>query len=378
MQKLGFAVLSGLFVVMLFSFGCSSRSATTQYVCADGTTVANPSDCQTQQSPTGGSHETTSATQAAQTTSPTASSSTDTQTNPSPQPPQERELEDKCTTVPESELNSTEFTETLTNCYTNTYFYPASLGQVDYSECDEIIFMGFRSFCNGVYSGFLGDESKCLQYEGTYKDACIIGYATATVQKDEDSASLALCDGIVNETIMEGCLEIVSPYLSCQNNDNFCPTQCSYLTDNNCPKYSLGQKAITENGMEITISGPARTGHCYTNYDSDYLDDVDYGYYYVLSVNSENSGTQAELVSYSDFILVDSRGTQHEADGYLLGESCADASLFEQKNLYPGSSEAGEVWFELGDQRALPSGETKIVYDPNMFTDGDEIVFVVN
>jgi hypothetical protein len=47
-QKLGFAVLFGIFVVMLFSFGCSSRPTATQYVCSDGTVASSPSDCSTQ------------------------------------------------------------------------------------------------------------------------------------------------------------------------------------------------------------------------------------------------------------------------------------------------------------------------------------------
>ncbi|NYZ60531.1 DUF4352 domain-containing protein [Candidatus Micrarchaeota archaeon] len=155
------------------------------------------------------------------------------------------------------------------------------------------------------------------------------------------------------------------------------PAGCNYLTDNDCSTYSLGQKAITEDGMEVTISGPEQTEHCYTDLVAEGMDVWDFGYYYVLSVDIKNSGQEKQYVSYANFILVDSLGARYGADSYVNGENCEYAREFEGGDIHPGSVDGGELWFERGDQRTLPDGEKKAIFDPNGVIDGDELIFLV-
>ncbi|MCX5844660.1 MAG: DUF4352 domain-containing protein [Deltaproteobacteria bacterium] len=159
--------------------------------------------------------------------------------------------------------------------------------------------------------------------------------------------------------------------------DELGPAGCNYLTDNDCPTYSLGQKAIANNGMEVTISGPEQDEHCYTDLTAAGMDVWDFGYYYVLSVDVKNGGQERQYVSYANFILVDSLGARYSADGYVNGENCENAREFEGGDIYPGSVSGGELWFERGDQRTLPDGEKKIIFDPNGVIDGDELIFLV-
>lgn len=107
------------------------------------------------------------------------------------------------------------------------------------------------------------------------------------------------------------------------------------------------------------------------------MDVWDFGYYYVLSVDIKNSGQERQYVSYANFILVDSLGAQYSADGYVNGENCEYAREFEGGDIYPGSVDNGELWFERGDQRTLPDGEKKAIFDPNGVIDGDELIFLV-
>jgi len=159
--------------------------------------------------------------------------------------------------------------------------------------------------------------------------------------------------------------------------DGLGPARCNYLTDNDCPTYSLGQKAIANNGMEVTISGPERDKHCSTDLSAAGMDVWDFGYYYVLSVDVKNGGHEKQYVSNANFILVDSLGAQYSADGYVNGENCENAREFEGGDIYPGSVDGGELWFERGDQRTLPDGEKKVIFDPNGAIDGDELIFLV-
>ncbi len=129
--------------------------------------------------------------------------------------------------------------------------------------------------------------------------------------------------------------------------------------------------------MEVTLSGPEEDRHCYTDLRYADMDVWDFGYYYMLSVDVRNGGRESQYVSHANFILVDSLGAEYRADDYVNGENCEDAREFEAVDIAPGSSERGELWFERGDQRELPDGEKKVVFDPDGVIDGDELVFLI-
>ena len=129
--------------------------------------------------------------------------------------------------------------------------------------------------------------------------------------------------------------------------------------------------------MEVTVSGPEQDEHCSTDLSAAGMDVWDFGYYYVLSVDVKNGGQERQYVSYANFILVDSLGARYIADGAVNGENCENAREFEGGDMYPGSVDGGELWFERGDQRTLPDGEKKVIFDPNGVIDGDELIFLV-
>lgn len=361
MNRLGIFVL----VFALLIAGCpQSGSTTTEYVCSDGSVVSDPANC--------AQEEVSAPSAPAPAEQPSAA-------EPEPEPePEEVILSDFCVSMSEEELETYKLTQEDIDCYLDWYIYPAMDGTVDYEKCDEIILSGYdKAGCYGGYAGFQGDNTKCLALEeDVMKDFCIQIFASSSIDNGHP-VSTDLCNGITDTEQMEDCIQYVSNYLPCKDADNFCPPGCNYLIDNDCPTYSLGQKAIT-GGVEITIPGSGIIQHCYTEYDSEYLTDSDYGYYYVINVNVKNGGISTEYVLSSDFVLMDNTGKQYDPDWYILGETCEDADLFEGGEMYPKSTDSGQLWFELGDMKTLPVGEKKLIYDPNYFIDGDEIIYVFN
>ena len=341
----------GLVLASLILAGCtgSKTEKSPTYTCWDGSQVADYHDCPSKQSGT---------TQVADTVE------------------EDEEVSDLCVDLLKPELDTYVITDESWDCYANKYLSPAAEGMIGYTECDNIILGTMRASCYGMYAGYLGDGTKCSRFTDSHeKDLCLTWNALSLSYNGKGEISPHLCDGIVEESVKESCLESITPYLPCQNSDGLCPDACNYLTDDDCPAHSLGQTATASNGLAITISGPGEVRHCYTPYSSEISD---YGHYYVMSMSITNTGNGAEYISQFDFILVDGEGIQHEFDSHVSGETCEDASEFEPApgTLYPGSTSKGELWFELGDETVLPSGEQKIIYDPNSYVQGDDLIFV--
>lgn len=166
---------------------------------------------------------------------------------------------------------------------------------------------------------------------------------------------------------------VIVKEIVCEGGDGTCPSKCNALTDSDCPKYSLGEKVVLDTGIEITLSKSTKIRHCYSEYGTYYSE---YGYLYEVPISVKNSGTGSEYVSRSDFILIDSKGKQYET-GFAWGDTCEGISEFESSSIYPGSKESGSLLFDLDEKDDLPSGETRIIYDPD-YGEGDEIIFVFN
>ena len=164
---------------------------------------------------------------------------------------------------------------------------------------------------------------------------------------------------------------------ACKNGDGICPTGCGPLLDNDCPTYTIGQTAkISENTNIRIVSRTAKD--CVTEYHSSYISDSDYGYYFIANVELSNTGTtQSDYVTSSDFTLTDAVGRQYDATFYMPGDSCKSFTALDSGKIYPGVTRTGGVFFELGKTVAL-TNPVRVIYDPNMFIDNDEVVFQFN
>ncbi len=234
-------------------------------------------------------------------------------------------------------------------------FYLATLGLGAFAHQDTIYSMP------DIYtSNFEFMEDEC---SSVYCDARF-----SVTFETEDGKSLKASENLLLDSEFVSIKEIV-----CEGGDGNCPSKCNYLTDTDCPVHGLGEKVTLDNGIEITLSSNARIRHCYS--ESTYFE-YDYGYFYDVPITIKNTGTGSEYIIRSDFILIDSQGTQYGV-GYVGGDTCEGISELESSTMYPGSSASGSLWFDLDGKKSLPSGEKKILYDPE-YGEGDEVVFLIN
>lgn len=166
-----------------------------------------------------------------------------------------------------------------------------------------------------------------------------------------------------------------APQIVCgDNSDGQCPEECTYFSDDDCPVYRVGETAISEEGIEVTLNGSWRYQTC--RYE---LAELEPWYFYIVGVKIRNNGTVKQVVSERDFELIDSEGNQ-----YIVFEPVADCDEYPSPEYYyggsywPNTGEENDLWFHINTEE-LPPGEKKIVYDPNpAFVEGNEIIFLVD
>ena len=165
----------------------------------------------------------------------------------------------------------------------------------------------------------------------------------------------------------------------CKNGDGICPKGCSAFTDSDCPTYGLNQPVDIGEGNGVTMSlDSLQERHCTSDYGSIGLGD--YGSVLAVKVTVKNDGSQSSgyiSPAYS-MRLLDSQGNQYDPTYMLVGETCDDlnSQSYSSGDLMPNTRRSGYVFFELSKKGEMHvNGNLRIVYDPNSFIKGGEVVF---
>jgi hypothetical protein len=230
---------------------------------------------------------------------------------------------------------------------------------------------------DGPQVGCSGDLENCME------KTCTVGVCSTQKQATQPKCKVDADCNDKNNFTNDFCFSIGtcsaicvnSLITECKNGDGPCPYGCGPLLDNDCPTYGVGQFAKINNNTKIRILSK-NSRDCITEYT--YISDSDFGYYYIVKIELENKGTvQSDYVTASSFTLIDAVGRQYDGTSYLPGASCADIIPLDSGTIYPGVTRTGSVFFELGKTVAL-SNPVRVIYDPNMYTDNDEVVFQFN
>lgn len=325
---------------LVFLAGCPSQTQT-QFVCADGTTVADPSAC-----PPGAiSPQTGSSTQTFVCADGT------TVGNP-----------EDCPHCPSSCDDGNPCTEDI--CGLDTSF-----------SCQHISQEGPQPNCEGTLTGCLQSTCSAGRCTSEPKVPCC---GNGKCEQGETCSSCAAdcscqqgdlcCENICraaecssdyecndqNELTADKCSGtgcgakcVHTAISSCKDGDGGCPEGCSAYTDSDCPTYQVRQYGNVTDELRASVLSKA-TRHCFGE-GKDEGDD--YGYFLVLTVNFENSALDDKMVATDNFKIVAKSGEEFFPVDTVPGD-CDTSGMFASNvvEVLAWKNTEGEVWFELGQK----------------------------
>ncbi len=356
-------ILLGCFFLLLL--GCASQTQT-QYVCADGTAVSDPSAC-----PVG------------QILQKTSSS---TQTFLCPDGEKVGDPAD-CLKCPSSCDDANPCTQET--CSQNTGF-----------SCQYTNLNGPQPNCGGAPTGCMQrtcSSGKCISEpqvpccgngkceEGETCDSCAAdcgceqGALCCENKCKETSCSNDSDCNDHNESTVDTCTgtgcEAACQHTaitSCKNGDGTCPDGCSANTDADCPAYQLRQYANITDDLSVGVLSKA-TRHCFgEGRDAG----KDYGYFLVLTVDFENSALSEKMVPVNTFTVFSNATQQYNSTDSVPGD-CDTSGMFagDSARVLSWKDSQGDLWFQVG-KNELHCGFTAVL-NKSAYGENGELVWSV-